>query len=41
MFEIDSPVSRAAFLGRVGGIEDKVFMKVDGEINQSSSRGGC
>jgi hypothetical protein len=31
MFEIDNPVSRAAFLGKVGGIEEKVFMKVDGE----------
>ena len=31
MFEIDSPISRAAFLGKVGGIEQKVFMKVDGE----------
>ena len=32
MFEIDNPVSRATFLGKVGGIEEKVFMKVDGEI---------
>ena len=32
MFEIDNPVSRAAFLGKVGGIEEKVFMKIDGEI---------
>ena len=31
MFEIDNPVSRAAFLGKVGGIEKKVFMKVEGE----------
>ena len=31
MFEIDNPVSRAAFLGKVGGIEDEVFMKVDEE----------
>ena len=31
MFEIDNPVSRAAFLGKVGGIEEKVFMKIDGE----------
>ena len=31
MFEIDNPVSRAAFLGKVGGIEQKVFMKVDEE----------
>ena len=32
MFEIDNPVSRAAFLGKVGGIEDKVYMKIDGEL---------
>ena len=32
MFEIDNPVSRAAFLGKVGGIEDKIFLKVDGEL---------
>jgi hypothetical protein len=32
MFEIDNPVSRATFLTKVGGIEQKVFMKVDGEI---------
>ena len=31
MFEIDNPVSRAAFLGKVGGIEEKVFMEIDGE----------
>ena len=31
MFEIDNPVTRAAFLGKVGGIEEKVFMKVEGE----------
>ena len=31
MFEIDNPVSRAAFLGKVGGIEEKVFMKVEGD----------
>ena len=31
MFEIDNPVSRAAFLGKVGGIEEKVFMRVEGE----------
>lgn len=31
MFEIDNPISRAAFLGKVGGIEDKVFMKLGGE----------
>ena len=32
MFEIDNPVSRAAFLGKVGGIEQNVFMKIDGDI---------
>ena len=32
MFEIDNPVSRAAFLGKVGGIEKKVYMKIDGEL---------
>ena len=32
MFEIDNPVSRATFLGKAGGIEEKVFMKIDGEI---------
>ena len=31
MFEIDSPISRAAFLGKVGGIEETVFMKINGE----------
>ena len=31
MFEIDNPVSRSAFLSKVGGIEDKVFIKIDGE----------
>ena len=32
MFEIDNPVSRAAFLGKVGGIEEKVYMKVGGDL---------
>ena len=32
MFEIDNPVSRATFLGKVGGIEEEVFMKIDGDI---------
>ena len=31
MFEIDNPVSRAAFLAKVGGIEEMVFMKLNGE----------
>ena len=32
MFEIDNPISRSAFLGKVGGIEEKVFIKIDGEV---------
>jgi uncharacterized Zn finger protein len=32
MFEIDNPVSRASFLGKVGGIEERVFMKINDEI---------
>jgi hypothetical protein len=31
MFEIDNPVTRAAFLSKVGGIEEKVFIKINGE----------
>ncbi len=37
MFEIDNPVSRAAFLGKVGGIEEKIFMKIDKENVQAIS----
>ena len=32
MFEIDNPISRATFLGKVGGIEEKIFMKIDDEL---------
>ena len=32
MFEIDNPLSRGAFLGKVGGIENKIFMKIGNEI---------
>ena len=32
MFEIDNPVSRATFLGKVGGFEEKVYMKVSGDL---------
>ena len=32
MFEIDNPVSRAAFLSKVGGIEQNVFMKIGGDV---------
>tara|TARA_B110001452_G_scaffold89699_1_gene73647 strand:- start:74 stop:667 length:594 start_codon:yes stop_codon:yes gene_type:complete len=31
MFEIDNPLSRGAFLGKVGGIEKKIFMKIENE----------
>ena len=31
MFEIDNPISRGVFLGKVGGIEKKIFMKIDNE----------
>ena len=36
MFEIDNPVSRGAFLSKVGGIERKIFMKIDNEIINAS-----
>ncbi len=48
MFEIDNPISRAAFLGKVGGIEETVFMKINGEkikavpeedVDRTSSKG--
>ena len=32
MFEIDNPISRSAFLSKVGGIEEKVFIKIDGDV---------
>ena len=32
MFEIDNPILRAAFLGKVGGIEEKIFMKINDQI---------
>jgi len=31
MFEIDNPILRAAFLGKVSGIEETVYMKINGE----------
>jgi hypothetical protein len=31
MFEIDNPILRADFLEKVGGIENKVYMKIDEE----------
>ena len=31
MFEIDNPISRGVFLGKVGGIEENIFMRIDNE----------
>ncbi len=48
MFEIDNPVSRAAFLSKVGGIEQCVFMSLNGktikaipeeDVDRTSSEG--
>ena len=48
MFEIDNPVSRAAFLSKVGGIEQMVFISLDGkkikaipeeDVDRTSSEG--
>ena len=32
MFEIDNPLSRGAFLGKVGGIEKNIFIKIENEV---------
>jgi hypothetical protein len=32
MFEIDNPITRATFLEKVGGIEEKVFIKMGNEV---------
>ena len=32
MFEIDNPIIRANFLGKLGGVENHIFIKVDNEI---------
>tara|TARA_B100000795_G_scaffold111430_1_gene82233 strand:- start:697 stop:1290 length:594 start_codon:yes stop_codon:yes gene_type:complete len=32
MFEIDNPITRGAFLAKVGGVEEKIFMKIGNEI---------
>ena len=39
MFEIDNPVSRSAFLSKVGGIEEKVFIKIDSELIKAIPEG--
>ena len=31
MFEIDNPITRASFLGKVGGIEEKIYIQVGSE----------
>ena len=31
MFEIDNPITRADFLGKVGGIEEKVYIQIGNE----------
>jgi hypothetical protein len=36
MFEIDNPITRADFLGKVGGIEEKVYLIVGGETIKST-----
>ena len=35
MFEIDNPTLRTNFLGKVGGIEEKVYMKIEKETIKS------
>ena len=37
MFEIDNALSREEFLSKVGGIDEKVFIKINGEIINSTS----
>ena len=32
MFAIDNPVIRATFLGKLGGVEENVFIKIDNDI---------
>ena len=40
MFEIDNPVKRADFLGKVGGVEKNIYIKVgDEEIYAISEKG--
>ena len=39
MFEIDNPLSRAEFLNKVGGIENKVFLKIgDEKLNRYQNK---
>ena len=32
MFEIDNPVIRTTFLGKLGGVEENVFIKIENEV---------
>ena len=32
MFEIDNPVIRSTFLGKLGGVEENVFIKIDNDV---------
>ena len=41
MFEIDNPITRADFLGKVGGIEEKVYIKIGEEKIKAISRKRC
>ena len=36
MFEIDDPILRTSFLEKIGGIEEKVYLKIDNERVKSS-----
>ena len=36
MFEIDNPLSRSEFLNKVGGIEEKVYLKIGEEKIKST-----
>jgi hypothetical protein len=37
MFEIDDPTLRADFLGKAGGIEEKIYMQIDNEKIKATS----
>ena len=37
MFEIDNPTLRTDFLGKVGGIEEKIYMQIDNEKIKATS----
>ena len=41
MFEIDDPILRADFLGKVGGIEEKVYIEIGKEKIKCHTRKRC